>query len=246
MWHPLWREDGFVSWICLAFRQVHVSDIWHVIENVSTCNIHTSSVRACTGFSKRIISIWRILRYNGNLVTWTVVSLTTAKFKSLILNWSVFYDEVLVWTHCCHMSSLCSHSVDAAIHWTSGARYDVHTVIHLCDRPQWGWLACNQAARYDNWTWGHSHIHVSLDHNLHDYLNSYKTPRNMKMHNSNTFSHRINDENLCYVPELIFREYYLYDPYILYIGLHIWNRRWFMTMRVCCLTTWLCYVVRVQ
>jgi hypothetical protein len=38
--------------------------------------IHTSA--------KQIISILRILCYNGSLVTWTVVSLTTAKFKPLI------------------------------------------------------------------------------------------------------------------------------------------------------------------
>jgi hypothetical protein len=33
------------------------------------------------------------------------------------------------------------------------------------------------------------------------------------------FFHRVNDKNLCYVPELIFREYYLCVPYKLHIGL---------------------------
>jgi hypothetical protein len=35
------------------------------------------------GFAKQIMPILRILCYNGNLVTWTVVSLITAKFKPL-------------------------------------------------------------------------------------------------------------------------------------------------------------------
>jgi hypothetical protein len=34
-----------------------------------------------TGFAKHIMAILRILHYNGSLVTWTVVSLTTAKFN---------------------------------------------------------------------------------------------------------------------------------------------------------------------
>jgi hypothetical protein len=38
------------------------------------------------GFSKQIIPVLRILCYNGSLVTWFVVSLTTAKFKPLILS----------------------------------------------------------------------------------------------------------------------------------------------------------------
>jgi hypothetical protein len=34
--------------------------------------------------------ILRILRYNGSLVTWTVLSLTTVKFKPLIFSMSGF------------------------------------------------------------------------------------------------------------------------------------------------------------
>jgi hypothetical protein len=45
-------------------------------------SIYTSSVS--TGFARQIMSISPILCYNGSLVTWTVVSLTTAKFKPLI------------------------------------------------------------------------------------------------------------------------------------------------------------------
>jgi hypothetical protein len=47
------------------------------------CTIYKSSVR--TGFAK-IMSILRILCYNGSLVTWTVVSCTTSKFKPFIFS----------------------------------------------------------------------------------------------------------------------------------------------------------------
>jgi hypothetical protein len=43
---------------------------------------HKSSVSS--GFAEQIMPILRILCYNGSLVTLTVVSLTTAKFKPLI------------------------------------------------------------------------------------------------------------------------------------------------------------------
>jgi hypothetical protein len=68
-------------WICFAFRQVSVSHIKHV-ENSSFCTIYKSSV--CTGFVNQVTPILRILCYNGSLVTWTAVSLTTTKFKPLI------------------------------------------------------------------------------------------------------------------------------------------------------------------
>jgi hypothetical protein len=47
----------------------------------SFCTTHKSSVRK--GFTEQIMPILRILCYNGSLVTWTVVGLTTAKFKPL-------------------------------------------------------------------------------------------------------------------------------------------------------------------
>jgi hypothetical protein len=53
--------------------------------NISSfCTTHKSSVSA--GFTEQIMPILRILRYNGSLVTWTVVGLTTAKFKPLIFS----------------------------------------------------------------------------------------------------------------------------------------------------------------
>jgi hypothetical protein len=66
----------------MALRQVYISHIKHVIENSSFCTTHKSSVS--TGFTEQIMSNFRILCYNGSLVIWTLVSLTTAKFKHLI------------------------------------------------------------------------------------------------------------------------------------------------------------------
>jgi hypothetical protein len=75
-------------WIYLAFRQVYVSHIQHVIENSSFYTTHKSSVSP--GFVEQIMPILRILCYNGSLITWTVVSLTAAKFKPLIFSMSGF------------------------------------------------------------------------------------------------------------------------------------------------------------
>jgi hypothetical protein len=50
--------------------------------------LYTSSVSP--GFAKQIMLILRILRYNGSLVTSTVVSLTAAKFKPLVFSMSGF------------------------------------------------------------------------------------------------------------------------------------------------------------
>jgi hypothetical protein len=75
---------GFVCllWICLAFRQVYISQIKNVIQNLSFCTTQKSYIS--TGFTEQIMPILRNLCYNGSLVAWKVVSLTTAKFKSLI------------------------------------------------------------------------------------------------------------------------------------------------------------------
>jgi hypothetical protein len=68
----LTRRWVCLLWICLAFRQVYISHIYYVIEkNSYFCTTHKSSVN--TGL--------HILCYNGSVVTWTVVSLTTAKLK---------------------------------------------------------------------------------------------------------------------------------------------------------------------
>jgi hypothetical protein len=74
-------------WICLAFRQVYVSQIEHVTKNSSLCTSYKFSVS--TGFAGQIMPI-HILCYNDSLVTWTAISLTTAKFKALIFSTSDF------------------------------------------------------------------------------------------------------------------------------------------------------------
>jgi hypothetical protein len=57
--------------MCLAFRQVYISHIQHVTENSFFCTIYSSSVSR--GFAEQIMSILRILCYNGSLATWTIV-----------------------------------------------------------------------------------------------------------------------------------------------------------------------------
>jgi hypothetical protein len=51
--------------------------------------LHTSPL-SVLGFAEHIMSILRILCYNGSLVTCRVVRLTAAKFKPLILSMSGF------------------------------------------------------------------------------------------------------------------------------------------------------------
>jgi hypothetical protein len=74
--------------ICLAFRQVYISHVQYVIENSSFFTTHRSSIS--TGFTEQIMPNLHILCYNGSLVIWMVVSLTTAKFKPLIFSMSGF------------------------------------------------------------------------------------------------------------------------------------------------------------
>jgi hypothetical protein len=63
---------------------VCVAQIQRVTEYSSFYTTHKSFVS--TGFAEQIVFILFILCYNGSLVTWTVVSLTTAKFKPLIFS----------------------------------------------------------------------------------------------------------------------------------------------------------------
>jgi hypothetical protein len=67
-----------VSGLSSSVYFAHIEWYW----NSSSFTIYKSSLS--TGFAKQIMLILRILCYNGNLNTWTVVSLTTAKFKPLI------------------------------------------------------------------------------------------------------------------------------------------------------------------
>jgi hypothetical protein len=104
----LMRRWVCLLWIYLAFRQVYISHTYSMLLKISfVCTIHKSSVS--TGFTEQIMPILRILRHNGSLLTWTVVGLTTAKFKPLIFSksqWvSKLYDDrrsvgqsILVWS----------------------------------------------------------------------------------------------------------------------------------------------------
>jgi hypothetical protein len=88
----LTRRWVCLLWIRLTFRQVYVQHIrvytQHVTENFSFCTTQKSSIS--TGFTEQIMPNLHILCYNGSLVFWTVVSLTTAKFKPLLFSTSGF------------------------------------------------------------------------------------------------------------------------------------------------------------
>jgi hypothetical protein len=63
----LTRRWVCLLWICLAFRQVYISHIYSMLLNISSFyTTHKSSVS--TGFTERIMTILRILCYNGSLV----------------------------------------------------------------------------------------------------------------------------------------------------------------------------------
>jgi hypothetical protein len=79
-------------WICLAFHQMYISHT----ENSSFCAIYKSSVS--TGFAEIMPSL-HILFYNGSLVTWMFVSLTTAKFKLLKFYWLTCQSQSFLFIH---------------------------------------------------------------------------------------------------------------------------------------------------
>jgi hypothetical protein len=90
---------GFSLMNRLRLCKVYVFHIYHVIEHSSLCTMYMSSVSL--GCTKQIMPTLLILCYNGSLVTWTVVSLTIAKFKPLIFSLSGFalyvYSHDFVW-----------------------------------------------------------------------------------------------------------------------------------------------------
>jgi hypothetical protein len=83
------------GWVCLLWihfasplSSVHISHIVYYWKFFLVHYIYKSSVSP--GFSKQIMPLVLILCYNGRLVTWTVVSLTTAKFKPITFSTSGF------------------------------------------------------------------------------------------------------------------------------------------------------------
>jgi hypothetical protein len=112
------------------------------------------------------------------------------------------------------LSSLCSHSVDTAVQWNCGAGYGMHTVMYLCDRPQWGWLVCNWAARYDKWMWVPDQDTRRPRPQFTWYLYSLANAAQSENAQIEEFSfRRVKDKNWCYVPERIFHEYDLCVTY---------------------------------
>jgi hypothetical protein len=73
---PLMNMLGLLSSVLIT----HIACYWKFF----FCTIYKSSLSPC--FAKQIMPILLILCYNGSLVTWRVVSLTSAKFKLLIFS----------------------------------------------------------------------------------------------------------------------------------------------------------------
>jgi hypothetical protein len=117
MYHPPWREDGFVSWIFLAFRQVYVAHIWHIIDYSFICTIYKScQYRLCradhayvqsqsfftTGWFPRYITTWYDCFYGLTVLAWgthTTISffVVTANLTRIVL----FVDYNLVFRCSC-------------------------------------------------------------------------------------------------------------------------------------------------
>jgi hypothetical protein len=72
---------GFSSSVHFAYTVCYRRNSW-------LCATHKSFVS--TGVSEQIMPILHFLCHNGSLVTWTVASLTTAKFNPLIFSTSGF------------------------------------------------------------------------------------------------------------------------------------------------------------
>jgi hypothetical protein len=87
--------------------------IGHIACNWKFFLLHYIQFLCQSGFAKQIIPILSILCYNGSLVTWTVVSLTTAKFKPLTFSMCGFalsYSANTFFSWFCMTSAFCVHN----------------------------------------------------------------------------------------------------------------------------------------
>jgi hypothetical protein len=84
MWHPLWLEDWFVSFE-YAWTSVKCTYcIYSILPKIFP--LHYTQALCQYRLLKYIMiilhSLW--ICYNGSLITWAIISLTTTKFKRLI------------------------------------------------------------------------------------------------------------------------------------------------------------------
>jgi hypothetical protein len=86
--NPLWWEDAFVSYEC-AWLFVKCTFHTYNMLKIPTLTLYTSPLSAQALQSRSCLTL-RILCYNGPLIIWTVVSLTTTKFKLFIFSMSGF------------------------------------------------------------------------------------------------------------------------------------------------------------
>jgi hypothetical protein len=93
MGRPLWREVGSVVCHSQSLSQVSVYTYIKITYNVQEVNnLHTIFTRPLSVQAQysKLCPITSSFRYNGSLVTWTVVCLTAAKFKPLVFPVSGF------------------------------------------------------------------------------------------------------------------------------------------------------------
>jgi hypothetical protein len=87
--YPLWQGDGFAAYeYAWPFAKCTFCT-YSMLLKIRPFALHTIP-RVSAGFAEQIVPMLRIFCYNGNLVTWTGVSLTTSKFKSNIFSLSGF------------------------------------------------------------------------------------------------------------------------------------------------------------
>jgi hypothetical protein len=88
MWLSLWREDGFVSYEYVCPFAKCTYSTYSVLWEILPCTLHTSSLSLQALQSRSYLSY--VPYATTAAYSWTVVSLTAAKFKPLIFSTSVF------------------------------------------------------------------------------------------------------------------------------------------------------------
>jgi hypothetical protein len=83
VYHPLWREDRFASYKYAWPFLKYIFRMYSILLKKS-CFWTAQKSSVSRGFAEQVMPILHILCCNGCLVTWTAVSLTTARFKLLI------------------------------------------------------------------------------------------------------------------------------------------------------------------
>jgi hypothetical protein len=100
----------------------------------SLCTAHKFSVSTC--FSEQIMPILLILCYNGRLVTWTVVSLTTAVFKPLTFSVSgctiLLYNRIYMEKILRSQIYVTTNGQSVSLSWRQAPIWDLRPIFFFC------------------------------------------------------------------------------------------------------------------